>query len=166
MNASASKNNRCLQTVRFYQSGGPVLSHLSGASGTAKRCANWTFVSGVPPVSPNLKLIERIQRKKVGNGRKSINWPKGPFAGTGGTGAKVTRVCGETAGPRHGWDRWDPSKRDLDASTRRLNLVTGLRGSPRSPDTRQGSGGAGPDLRSNLKCVTEWKSSTMNSSSS
>jgi hypothetical protein len=108
MSASASKNKpACSPSVRFCRSGGPTLSHLSGASGTAKVCANLAFVSGVSPVSPNLKLLERIQRKKGGYGRKSINRPQGPYAETGGTSAKVTRVCGETAGAGHRWDRWD-----------------------------------------------------------
>ena len=71
--------------VSFGRHGCPVLSHLSAAGGTAKRRADWAFVSGVSPVSPNLKLIERIQKKKVGNGRKGISGGYAPGAETGGT---------------------------------------------------------------------------------
>ena len=38
-----------------------VLSSNTAASGTTKRCVDWAFVSGVSPVSPNLKLIDKIQ---------------------------------------------------------------------------------------------------------
>ena len=113
MRGSASKTKATYPFGVYVSAGGcPTLSHMSGASGTAKVCANWAFVSGVSPVSPYLKLIERIQRKKRGYGRKGINRPKGPCAETGGTGAKVSAVFGETTGARHGWVRWDPSTRD------------------------------------------------------
>lgn len=62
-------------------------------------------------VSPYLKLIERIQRTKVGYGREGINRPKGPCAETGGTGAKVSAVFGETTGAGHTRDSWDTSTR-------------------------------------------------------
>lgn len=134
MSGSASKNKPAgLGPAGFGQSGGPTLSHLSGAGGAPKRCANWAFVSGVSPVSPYLKLVERIQREKEGYGREGINRPKGPCAETGGTSAKVAGVCGETAGARHRWDRWDPPTRRQGGKvhgTRRLDLVTRLRGSP------------------------------------
>jgi hypothetical protein len=122
MSASASKNKpACSPSVRFCRSGGPTLSHLSGASGTAKVCANLAFVSGVSPVSPNLKLIERIQKKKVGNGRKGISPCQTPCAETGGTSAKVARFYGETTGARHMWDRWD---RKTAVKVRRCKNVT------------------------------------------
>jgi hypothetical protein len=109
MLGSASKNKGAWPPrVPFGRLGSPMLSHLSEAGGTAKVCANWAFVSGVSPVSPDLKLIERIQRKKRGYGRKGINRPKGPCAETGGTGAKVTVIYGETTGVGHAWDSWDP----------------------------------------------------------
>jgi hypothetical protein len=38
-------------------------SHVSAAGGTAKVRADWTFVSGVSPVSPYLKLLEDFRRK-------------------------------------------------------------------------------------------------------
>jgi hypothetical protein len=102
MLGSASKTKATYPArVRFGRRGCPTLSHMSVAGGTAKRCANWAFVSGVSPVSPNLKLMERIQRKKRGYGRKSINRPQGPCAETGGTGATETRASGETAGAGH-----------------------------------------------------------------
>jgi hypothetical protein len=140
MSGSASKNKPAHPFGVYVSAGGcPTLAHMSGAGGTAKRRADWAFVSGVSPVSPNLKLIERIQREKVGYGRKGINWPQGPCAETGGTGATVTRASGETTGARRVWDRWDHPTLDQGvtvrgcdgARTRRLNLVTRLRGSPR-----------------------------------
>ena len=90
---------------------GPMLSHLPAAGGTVKMGADWAFVSGVSPVSPYLKLIERIQRKKGEYGREGINRPKGPCAETGGTGAKVSAVFGETTGAGHTRDSWDTSTR-------------------------------------------------------
>ena len=83
--------------------GSPTLSHLPAAGGTAKVCADWAFVSGVSPVSPNLKLIDRIQS---GKGTRGISRRQALCAETGGTGAKVTRFSGETTGLRHTWDRW------------------------------------------------------------
>src|SRR5450759_2227165 len=81
MRGSASKTKATYPFGVYVSAGGcPTLSHMSGASGTAKVCANWAFVSGVPPVSPYLKLIERIQRQKGGYGRRGINWPQGPCA--------------------------------------------------------------------------------------
>jgi hypothetical protein len=100
-----------LPGVRFGRRGCPTWSRASGAGGTAKVCADWAFVSGVSPVSPYLKLIERIQRKKGGYGREGINRPQGSCAETGGTGAKVSAVFGETVGARHAWDSWDTSTR-------------------------------------------------------
>jgi hypothetical protein len=145
MSGSASKNKPAHPFGVYVSAGGcPTLSHMSGAGGTAKRRADWALVSGVSPVSPNLKLIERIQREKVGYGRKGINWPQGPCAETGGTGATVTRVCGETAGAGHAWDRWDPSKRGQGARVRRSYLVTRLRGSPRLALILGGSSNALP----------------------
>ena len=90
--------------VRFVRSECPMLSHFPAAGGTAKRCANWAFVSGVSPVSINLRLIDRIQS---GIGTGAISRRQAPCAETGGTGAKATRVFGETVGARHMWDRWD-----------------------------------------------------------
>jgi hypothetical protein len=93
MHGSALKiKGACFPYLRLARCVGPTLSHVADAGGPTKRCANWAFVSSVPPVSPYLKLIEK---KKVGNGRKGINRPLGPCAETGGTGAKVTRVCGQ-----------------------------------------------------------------------
>ena len=111
MHGSASKIKAAyLPGAQFSRRGCPTWSRASGAGGTAKVCANWAFVSGVPPVSPYLKLIERIQKKKVGDGRKGISPCQAPCAetgGTGGTGAKVAGVSGETAGAGHRWDSWD-----------------------------------------------------------
>jgi hypothetical protein len=136
MRGSASKTKATYPArVRFGRHGCPMLSHLSAAGGTAKVPADWAFVSGVPSVSPYLKLIERIQRKKGGYGRKSINRPQGPYAETGGTGAKVTRFFDETAGAGHRRDRWDPltlGEGTRVPGTRRSNLGTYLRGSPRA----------------------------------
>src|ERR1022692_2520807 len=109
MHGSASKIDAAYPSRARFGLVGPMLSHLPAAGGKAKVCADWAFVSGVSPVSPNLKLIERIQRKKRGYGRKGINRPKGPCAETGGTGAKVSGVFGETTRAGHVWDRWDPS---------------------------------------------------------
>jgi hypothetical protein len=39
----------------------PGLSHLRAAGGTAKVGADWAFVSGVSPVSPDLKLIDEYR---------------------------------------------------------------------------------------------------------
>jgi hypothetical protein len=94
--------------VRFGRGGCLTLSHLPAAGGTAKVRADWAFVSGVSPVSPNLKLIDKIQS---GKGTGGISRRQAPCAGTGGTGATVTRFSGETTGLRHTWDRWDTSKR-------------------------------------------------------
>jgi hypothetical protein len=155
MHGSALKiKGACSPRLRSARRVGPTLSRVADAGGPTKRCAKWAFVSGVPPVSPYLKLIERIQKEKVGNGRKGISGGQAPCAETGGTGAKVTRVCGETTVARHTWDRWDPSKHDQgakvprfnDARTRRLNLVTRLRGPPRSPDARLSNSGRKPQI--------------------
>ena len=109
MLGSASKiKAACTARVRFWRRGCPTLSHLSAAGGTAKRCADWAFVSGVSPVSPNLKLIDRIQS---GKGTGGISRRQALCAETGGTGAKVTRFSGETTGLRHTWDSWDTPKR-------------------------------------------------------
>jgi hypothetical protein len=81
----------------------PIQSHFREARGTAKRRAEWAFVSLVSDVSPILKLIERRKNK---NGRK-INCPSAPSAGTSGTSAKVTRFYGETTGLRQAHDKWD-----------------------------------------------------------
>jgi hypothetical protein len=165
MRASASKHKpACLRLVRFCRSGDPTLSHMSDAGGTPKRCANWAFVSPVSPVSPNLKLIERIQKKKVGNGREGINCPQGPCAETGGTSAKVAGVCGETTGAGHRWDRWDLPSACRGAKSATLKPC-GLRGLPRSPDARQSNAGREPQIRRKLRCDIEWKQLRMNSSS-
>jgi hypothetical protein len=103
MIASASN---CKRRVLLWRSRCPGLSHLRAIGGTAKRCADWAFVSGVSPVSPNLKLIDRTQNEI---GRGGISCRQAASAETGGTGAKVTRVSGETTGLRHTWDRWDRS---------------------------------------------------------
>ena len=154
MRGSASKTKAIYPArVRFGRHGCPMLSHLSAAGGTAKVCADWAFVSGVSPVSPYLKLIDRIQRKKGGYGREGINRPKGPCAETGGTGATVTRASGETTRARRVWDRWDHPTLDQGvtvrgcdgARTRRLNLVTRLRGSPRLALILGGSSNALPN---------------------
>jgi hypothetical protein len=117
MLGSASKVNAAYPPgVRFGQRGCPMWSHVADAGGTAKRRADWASVSGVSPVSPNLKLMERIQRRKHGYGRKGVNRPKGPCAETGGTGAKVSAVFSETAGAGHMWDSWDPSTRGQGAT--------------------------------------------------
>ena len=107
MHGSASKIKATYPSRARFGRVGPMLSHLPAAGGTVKMGADWAFVSGVSPVSPNLKLMERIQRRKRGYGRKGINRPKCPCAETGGTGAKVSAVFGETAGTGHAWDRWD-----------------------------------------------------------
>ena len=101
--------------------GCPTLSHMSGASGTAKRRVDWAFVSGVSPVSPNLKLIDRTQN---GIGRGGISRRRARCAETGETSAKVTRFSGETTGLRHTWDRWDTPDAWVQV-TRYLNLMTG-----------------------------------------
>ena len=108
MLGSALENKRaCPHRVPFGR-GCPTLSHLSAAGGTAKVCADWAFVSGVSPVSPNLKLIDKIQS---GIGMGGISRRQALCAGTGGTGATVTRFSGETTGLRHTWDSWDTPKR-------------------------------------------------------
>jgi hypothetical protein len=102
MTGSGSKIKAAyLPGVRFGRRGCPTWSRAPSAGGTAKMGADWAFVSGVSPVSPYLKLRERIQRKKGGYGREGINRPKGPCAETGGTGVKVSGVFGETAGAGH-----------------------------------------------------------------
>ena len=112
MHGSASKIDAAYPPgVRFGRRVCLTWSRALGAGGTAKVCADWAFVSGVSPVSPYLKLIERIQRKKGGYGREGINRPKGPYAETDGTGAKVSAVFGETAGVGHAWDSRDTSTR-------------------------------------------------------
>ena len=109
MLGSASKiKTAYTPSVHIGGRGSPTLSHLSGAGGTAKVCADWAFVSGVSPVSPNLKLIDRIQS---GKGTGGISRREALCAGTGGTTATVTRFSGETTGLRHTWDSWDTSKR-------------------------------------------------------
>jgi hypothetical protein len=146
MHGSASKIKATYPPgVRFGRRVCLTWSRALGAGGTVKMGADWAFVSGVSPVSPNLKLIDRIQRKNVGYGRKVINRPQGPYAETGGTGVKVSAVFGETAGVGHAWDSWDPSKRDLGASTRRLNLVTRLRGSTLIGHTTRQRGAHAPN---------------------
>jgi hypothetical protein len=111
MRGSASKTKAPRSPrLRLGQRGCPMLSHLSAAGGTAKVCADWAFVSCVSPVSPNLKIIDRIQKRMSGNGRRGITGGQAPCAETGrtgGTGAKVTRFFDETPGARHTWDRWD-----------------------------------------------------------
>jgi hypothetical protein len=98
MHGSASKTKAPYPArVSFGRHGCPVLSHLAAAGGTEKRCANWAFVSGVSPVSANLKLIERIQKKKVGNGRKGISGGYASCAETGGTDG--TRLRGAPRSP-------------------------------------------------------------------
>jgi hypothetical protein len=86
MHGSASKIKATYPSRARFGRVGPMLSHLPAAGGTVKMGADWAFVSGVSPVSPNLKLIERIQKKKVGNGRKGISGGYAPCAETGGTG--------------------------------------------------------------------------------
>ena len=109
MLGSASKiKTAYTPSVHIGGRGSPTLSHLSGAGGTAKVCADWAFVSGVSPVSPNLKLIDRIQS---GIGIGGISRHQALYAETGGTSATVTRFSGETTGLRHTWDSWDTPKR-------------------------------------------------------
>lgn len=109
MLGSASKSKATYPArVRFGRRSCPTLSHLSAAGGTTKRCADWAFVSGVSPVSPNLKLIDKIQS---GIGMGGISRRQALCAETGGTSANVTRFSGETTGLRHTWDRWDTPKR-------------------------------------------------------
>ena len=99
--------------------------------GQRKVCADWAFVSGVSPVSPNLKLIDRIQS---GIGTGGISRRQALCAGTGGTSATVTRFSGETTGLRHTWDSWDTSKRGQGARSATFKpcdhfVVGGLAGS-------------------------------------
>jgi hypothetical protein len=99
MRGSASKSKtRHSAHGRYGQRGCLTLSHLSLPGGTAKVCADWAFVSGVSPVSPNLKLIDRTQNKK---GRGSISCRPTPSAETARTSAKVSGISAETTGPRH-----------------------------------------------------------------
>lgn len=79
----------------------PTLSHLLAARGTAKVRAEWALVSGVPVVSPYLKLIDDYRNGDWGKAVEGINRPHAPFAGTGGTSATATRFQGETPGARH-----------------------------------------------------------------
>ena len=109
MLGSASENKRANpHRVPFGRRGCPTLSHLSATGGTAKGRVDWAFVSGVSPVSPNLKLIDRIQS---GKGTGGISRRQALCAGTGGTSATMTRFSGETTRLRHTWDRWDTAKR-------------------------------------------------------
>ena len=118
MLGSASKiKAACTDRVRFGRRGCPTLSHMSATSGTTKRCADWAFVSGVSPVSPNLKLIDRIQS---GKGTGGISRCQALCAETGGTSPMVTRFSGETTGLRHTWDRWDTPKRGHGARSANL----------------------------------------------
>ena len=77
-----------------------MLSHLSAEGGTAKVCADWAFVSGVSPVSPNLKLIDRIQS---GKGTGGISRHQVLCAETGGTGAMVARFYGTKSPLKEGF---------------------------------------------------------------
>jgi hypothetical protein len=156
MHGSALKiKGACSPRLRSARRVGPTLSRVADAGGPTKRCANWAFVSSVSPVSPNLKLIERIQKKKVGNGRKGIIGGKAPCAETGGTSAKVTRFFGETTGAGHRWDSWDAPAlgegakvpRFKDARTRCLDLVTRLRGSTLIGHTTRQRAGRRPQIK-------------------
>ena len=108
MRASGSRSKSAFEPSAHPQRRCPTLSHMPAASGTTKRCADWAFVSGVSPVSPNLKLIDRIQS---GIGIGGISRHQALYAETGGTSATVTRFSGETTGLRHTWDSWDTPKR-------------------------------------------------------
>ena len=122
MLGSASKiKAACTDRVRFGRRGCPAWSHLSAAGGTAKTCADWAFVSGVSPVSPNLKLIDRIQS---GKGTGGISRRQALCAETGETSAKVPRFSGETTGLRHTWDSWDTPRRGQGERGATFNLVT------------------------------------------
>ena len=138
MLGSALENKRaCPHRVPFRRCC-PTLSHLPAAGGTAKVCADWAFVSGVSPVSPNLKLIDRIQS---GIGIGGISRRQAPFAGTGGTSAKVTRVSGETTGLRHTWDSWDTPKRGQGERGATFKPCDHLRRSRGSPEARSSNAG-------------------------
>lgn len=59
-----SKNRMTHQdSGRFGLCACPTLSQPRSALGTVKVRTNWSFVSGVSPVSPNLKLIPNRKRK-------------------------------------------------------------------------------------------------------
>src|SRR5690348_4485994 len=79
----------------------PTLSRLWPRRGTAKMRVDWILVSPVPPVSPSLKLINEYRMGNEGRQQKAINWRSAPNPGTGGTGATVAGLCGETTGARH-----------------------------------------------------------------
>ena len=76
MLGSASRKNRTARKRRvlFGRRGCPTLSHLPAPGGTAKRYADWAFVSGVSgvsgvsPVSPNLKLIQKWRIETAAEG--------------------------------------------------------------------------------------------------
>jgi len=75
----------------------PSRSRVRDAGGTAKVPADWASVSGVSPVSPGLKLIDRTQEKA----RQGISWRSAACAETGETRASAPDLCGETTGARH-----------------------------------------------------------------
>ena len=63
MHGSALKiKGACLPHLRLARRVGPTLSHVADAGGPTKRCANWAFVSPVPPVSPYLNNREKEGR--------------------------------------------------------------------------------------------------------
>ena len=94
-----------LKNRMMHQDGGrfglcacPTLSQPRSALGAVKVRTIWSFVSGVSPVSPNLKLIPNMKRK---DDLAGISCRCAPFAGTAGTGAKVARISAETTRARH-----------------------------------------------------------------
>ena len=67
MLGSASKTKAAdPPSARFAQRVCPTRSHMPSARGTAKVRADWTFVSGVSPVSPKLKLIQKKRMETAG----------------------------------------------------------------------------------------------------
>jgi hypothetical protein len=124
MLGSASKN----EGARPLRNSGAPVSHglICPAQWDSESARRLEVCPTVPVVSPILKLINKrreLRHSESGKGTRGIKRRQAPCAGTSGTGAKVTRVCGETTGARHTWANWDRCPGGQGGKVRPLNLA-------------------------------------------
>ena len=101
----ASKINAGLSVRRLRFCRGACLTwpHVKHARGTTKARADWVFVSGVSPVSPNLELIEDHRMGKRDRQRQALIGALPPTLRQVRPAQQPRGFQGETT--RHGRDR-------------------------------------------------------------
>ena len=130
--------------VRFGRGVRPTQSHVRRTGGTAKPRAKWALVSPVPPVSPNLELIEDNRMGKQDRQRQGLVGPLPAHVRQVGQGQQP---CGFKVRPLW-WNTGETGGTVQPCHPVKVQRCKGAKVQGRRLER---------ELWSKVSCVTEWK---------